>query len=221
MDLDVPEVFDADLSPLILQRHTALPPSFSDPQGEVSDHLAHRKSTMKERKRYVSKTETIMLVHDILTEATLTPTLLLINILEAEQTRNVHARLGEAFYRSTNAKNVHRLLDLIMANEKGSATLKEWMKPHAIKFVCETIDAEMDAVKPDLHLNTTHTTPEFVENWDINKIMDAVSKKTPTWTAVLTTAMESKACRARAEDGERYSQYRYTVSSNFMLKFTS
>jgi hypothetical protein len=220
MDHDVPEVFDDNLSPLISQRHTALPPSVSDPQDEASDHHAHRKLT-KKRKRYVSKTETITTVHDILTEATLTPTLLLVNILEAEQTRDVHSRLGEAFYRSTNAKNIHRLLDLIMANEKGSVTLKEWMKPHAIELVCDTIDAEMEAVKPDLHMNTTHTTPEFVEGWGINKIMDTVSTKTPTWTTVLTTAMESKACRARAEDGERYSQYRYAVSSNFILRFTS
>ena len=67
------------------------------------------------------------------------------------------------------------------------------MGPHALKIVCDKIHKEMEAAKPDLKMSTKEVTPEFIKNWDINAFMDPIAEKTtPTFTAVVIAAMESK-----------------------------
>ncbi len=101
-----------------------------------------------------------------------------------------------------------------MSEKQGAEILNEWMFPHAVTLVCETIHAEMEAAKPFLHMTTAETTPEFIESWDINEIMDPISEKTtPTWSTILAAATESKVCasKAAARENNKNSQVRHTV----------
>lgn len=199
------DVIRRDLSPLILESHTALPPDFLVYQAEIgatADDTLPEASPRKRRKA-ISKADTIVTVHAILRDASLTPTQFLINILKAAEEGTANARIGEAFFRQTNAANIAHLLDLIMANVKGASILKEWMRPHAIDLVCATIHDEMESAKPYLRMTTAETTPEFVESWDINKIMDPISKDiTPTWSAVLVAATDPKSSHVVFESDE-------------------
>ncbi|KDR79155.1 hypothetical protein GALMADRAFT_93006 [Galerina marginata CBS 339.88] len=67
------------------------------------------------------------------------------------------------------------------------------MTPHAVDIVCGLVNEEMEAAKPSLYMTTAQTTPEFIEGWDINTIMDPIAKDiTPTWSSVLYAATEPK-----------------------------
>ncbi|KAF8151360.1 hypothetical protein B0H34DRAFT_822387 [Crassisporium funariophilum] len=139
---------------------------------------------------------------------------MLIHLLESAQTGGIHARLGKAFFRQTNEENICRLLDFIMDNKKGAAILREWMRPHAIALVCDQVHDEMEAAKPFLRMTTAETSPDFIESWDINSIMDPVSNNiTPVWTAVLTAATEPKQYRVETDNAYFILQTRNIISA--------
>ena len=142
------------------------------------------------RKKKTTKVEAIKLVQNILLDADLTPTLLLLHLLGPD-TSNPLART--AFFRQTNEDNICQLLSTIIEDDKGSRILKKWMVPHAVNIVCDLVNEEMEAAKPNLFMTTAQTTPEFVEGWDINTIMDPIAKNiTPTWSSILHAASEPK-----------------------------
>ncbi|KAF9486497.1 hypothetical protein BDN70DRAFT_794191 [Pholiota conissans] len=86
------------------------------------------------------------------------------------------------------------------------------MAPHAIDFVCESVHEEMEAAKPYLSMTTAQTSPEFIESWDINAIMDPIARDiTPMWTAVLNAATESKICHAKADADSEPQDSRHTT----------
>ena len=48
----------------------------------------------------------------------------------------------------------------------------------------------MEAAKPMLKMDLKDVSPEFLEQWDLNSIMDPVVSVTPTWSKVLHAATE-------------------------------
>jgi hypothetical protein len=55
------------------------------------------------------------------------------------------------------------------------------MSPHALHLICKKIHKEMEEAKPSLRMNMGDVTPEFIEQWDIEKIMGPVAcNTTPT-----------------------------------------
>ncbi|KAF8264462.1 hypothetical protein EI94DRAFT_1703219 [Lactarius quietus] len=65
----------------------------------------------------------------------------------------------------------------------------------------------MEGAKKHLCMNTSNVTPEFIEQWDICKIMNSVSSNTPpTLTTVLNAACESKASHARVKTAKSKNQ---------------
>jgi hypothetical protein len=98
-----------------------------------------------------------------------------------------------AFFSPANRDSLLELLDKISTHEKGSPIFEAWVSPRALNIVCEKIHKETEAAKPDLKMSTKEMTPEFIENWDINALMDPIAEKiTPTLTAILVAATESK-----------------------------
>ena len=164
MDLDEMDVIRPDLSPLILDHCAALPPKLDFDNRKIKEIL--KPGISQTRKKYTSKMETLTAVHKMLQDASLTPTTMLISLLEsaAEDSHgdSAHALPGKAFYRSTNTGSIRKLLDLIMEHEKGAVILKEWMRPHAVDLVCSDIHREMEEAKPHLYMTAAETTPEFI-----------------------------------------------------------
>lgn len=144
----------------------------------------------KKRKRSTTQSEKIENVHKVLREASLTPTTFLIKVLEeaAEDSNgdSTHGLLGKTFYRSSNEGNIRCLLDLIIVNPKGRAILEDWMQPHAVKVVCESIAVEMKTAK--LHLQKGISKRKFrklIEGGDV------AGDITPVWSAILTAVVQA------------------------------
>ena len=130
------------------------------------------------------------MVQNILLDADLTPTLLLLHLLGPD-TSNPLACI--AFFCQTNEDNICQLLSTILEDDKGSRILKKWMVPHAVNIVCDLVSEEMEATRPNLFMTTAQMTLELIEGWDINMIMDPITKDiTPTWSSVLHAASEPK-----------------------------
>ena len=102
------------------------------------------------------------------------------------------------------------LLDRLFQDDKGQPIVSEWMFPHALRMVCERIHGEMEAAKPHLRMNTGDVSPEFIERWDIHRIMGPVaSDTTPTLKTVLEAAGESKISLAKPKSAK--SKNRFTA----------
>ncbi|PPQ81298.1 hypothetical protein CVT24_009900 [Panaeolus cyanescens] len=91
-----------------------------------------------------------------------------------------------------------KLLTFLLEN-KQHELMHPWMEPHAIQFVCDKISREMEAAKPQLTMHTTDVTLKFIEEWDINQIMDGVAKVTPTWCTILDAATEPQPSKPKAK----------------------
>jgi hypothetical protein len=196
-------MFAEDLSPLAVDNCQLLP-AFKDVFGNDLSPTSPTDSRPRLRKKKTTKVEAIKLVQNILLDADLTPTLLLLHLLGPD-TSNPLART--AFFRRTNEDNICQLLSTILEDDKGSRILKKWIVPHAVDIVCDLVNEEMEAAKPSLFMTTAQTTPEFVEGWDINAIMGPIAMDiTPTWSSVLHAASEPKGSH------EKQSRNRPTVS---------
>lgn len=101
-----------------------------------------------------------------------------------------------AFY-AGNKSSFTSLLDLIWRNDKGSCIMKKWMKSHAIDLMCDIIHNEMDKAKPALQMRTADATPDFISNWDINKIMEPIALSTTcVWSQIFDAATETAESKA-------------------------
>jgi len=179
-----------DLSPLAIDDCQLLP-AFEDVSvkdrstGSSSENIPRLRKAKK-----MTKVQAIKSAQTILLDADMTPTSFLLHLLGRE-TSSPSART--AFFRRTNEDNICELLSTILEDDKGSRIFKQWLVPHAVDIVCDLVSNEMEAAKPSLFMTTAQTTPEFIEGWDINKIMDPIARDiTPTWTSVLHAASEPK-----------------------------
>lgn len=115
-----------------------------------------------------------------------------------------------ALFSPRNRASLLKLFDKLIEDDKGGPIMKDWMFPHSVLLVCGRIHAEMEDAKPLLRMNTADVTPEFIEQWDIYRIMEGVSTSTTlTLTTVLQAAGESKASQAKAKSAK--SKNRVTV----------
>jgi hypothetical protein len=103
------------------------------------------------------------------------------------------------------------MLTKILTDKKGRELTRNWMLPYAIDLVSEEVHCEMEDAKPSLRMDTKDVTTEFAHSWDINQIMGHVVKKiTPTWSAILDAATESKESKNKTKTAK--SRNRQTVS---------
>jgi hypothetical protein len=109
------------------------------------------------------------------------------------------------------------LMDMLVQDKKGRPIVTKWMFPHALNLVCEEIHSEMEAAKPSLRTNTGNVTLEFIEQWDIDKIMGPVAKEiTPTLRTIIDTAGESKISCSKPKTAK--SKNRHTASLVIMAQ---
>ena len=119
-----------------------------------------------------------------------------------------------AFFSPSNRGSLLDLLNEISTHVKGSPIFEARVGPRTLKIVCEKIHKEMEAAKPDLRMSTNEVTPKFIENWDINVLMDPIEEKImPTFTAVVIAATESKVSALNLKPKGSRSRNQKTVSS--------
>ena len=122
-----------------------------------------------------------------------------------------------ALFALKNRTSLVGLLETLVQDEKGRPIVTDWMLPHALGLVCDKIHTEMEAAKPFLRMNTGDVSPEFIEHWDIHKVMGPVANNiTPTLTTILDAAGESKSSRSKPKSVK--SKNRYTASLILMAQ---
>jgi hypothetical protein len=90
----------------------------------------------------------------------------------------------------SDSRRIKDLLNLLWNNKKSKPFFGDWFNDHGIDHICNLVTKEMEAAKPLLKMDLKDVSPEFLEHWDLNAIMDPVVSVTPTWSRVLHAATE-------------------------------
>jgi hypothetical protein len=207
---------DAALSPL------PLPISFSDQaryspevteKEYISSNFSEPSEIPRKRNEKTSKLNMALNVLESLQAHHITLTELLTTIVSDPE----FITYRYALFSEKNRSPLQNLFSLILKDEKGSHIIQEWMKPYAVQQVCEVIHKEMDAAKPHLQMSIKDITPEFISNWDVNKILEPIGQNiTPTFCKILDAATETTASKMKQKSPK--SRNRITVSPSILFK---
>ena len=192
--------WDTPLSPLFFPGADSDLPSFPgpcviDPQefrvmsnnASPSDSEVNAESDIpRHRKPRTSKLDTILTALESLRNARISVMDLLLAILNGNASEFYSYRL--AFL--CDKRRIIDLLDIIWTDKKSKPAFENWLEDDGVRHVCKLISKEMEAAKPMLRMNIKDVTPQFIEQWDVNTIMDPVAAATPTWSKILSAATE-------------------------------
>jgi len=179
------------LSPLIIPG-TDLPsfPSVIDPQEFMSNNASPSDppefDIPRHRKPRTSKLNTILTALEALRDARISVMDLLLAILNGNASEFYSYRL--AFL--CDNRRIKDVLDIIWTDKKSKPAFEYWLEDDGVQHVCKLISKEMEAAKPMLRMSIKDVTPQFIEQWDVNTIMDPVAAATPTWSKILSAATE-------------------------------
>ena len=90
----------------------------------------------------------------------------------------------------SDSRRINDLLNLLWNNKKSKPFFGDWFRDHGIDHICNLVAREMEAAKPMLKMDLKDVSPDFLEHWDLNSIMDPVVSVTPTWSKILHAATE-------------------------------
>ena len=90
----------------------------------------------------------------------------------------------------SDSRRINDLLNLLWNDKKSKPFFGGWFKDHGIDHICKLVASEMEAAKPMLKMDLKDVSPDFLEHWDLNSIMDPVISITPTWSKVVHAATE-------------------------------
>ncbi|KAJ7451396.1 hypothetical protein FB451DRAFT_1051517 [Mycena latifolia] len=132
-------------------------------------------------------------IHDFLRQLRddkISPVEVLIQALDVEGSEN--SRYREKLYRDDDVR-LTRLLETIMADDKGKRKLLECMRPQLLDFACNMVAEQMDQRrKASILPGINSVTPEFIEAWNLDEEEDL----TPFLTRILETAAQTKYAEA-------------------------
>lgn len=85
-----------------------------------------------------------------------------------------------------NCPHLDNLFSAIMKHPTGKERMAEWMRPHALEFVCDAIYKEMEIAKGAQLKIASDLTAKDLASWDVNTFIEP--ETTPTWSRVLFSA---------------------------------
>src|SRR6266702_5118367 len=144
----------------------------------------------------MSQNERIEKALGLLKDGRLSPFDLVLEVLDDENAKYTGYR--NELYKVGNQK-LSKILDSILATDSGKQKLWSWMRPHALKIVCEVIDEEMDSVtKEELLPGISAITPDFIKSWAVADVCE----QAPFLTEVLLRAVETS--RAKENNKKKH-----------------
>jgi hypothetical protein len=180
-------VVDSDFQPASVTTapETPLSPLFipgSDlPSFQITESQAHEIHVPRNRKPRISKVDTILVAPEGLRDARISVMDFLVAILTGITPEFYSYRLA---FLSDNTR-IRDLLDIVWTEKKSKPAFESWFNDNGIQHICKLVSKEMESVKPMLKMNIKDVTPQFIEQWDINEIIDPVAAATPTWSKIL------------------------------------
>ncbi|KAF8055763.1 hypothetical protein FPV67DRAFT_1434407 [Lyophyllum atratum] len=184
------------------------------------ENVHHNYPFLHSSKPRIARTGAIKNALQTLRNSRISPTEFLLTVLD--DTTDHFSSFRTAFYAESNSNRLHSLLDRIWSHKKGSLTMKDWIRPHAIDLVCDIVYEEMENAKPLLRMTTSEVTPEFIDTFDVNAIMEPVARVTPVWSQILEAATETKDAKNK-NSNQHFTQGRSVISSqaHFLRSFSS
>ena len=84
------------------------------------------------------------------------------------------------------------LLDRMFAHPKGHDLVLCWMQPHVLDSVCSTVSSEMDLVVKKFSLpSVEHITPDFINGWTLETVVEPATQLCPSLLRVLEAAAQT------------------------------
>ena len=74
----------------------------------------------------------------------------------------------------SDSHQINDLLNFLWNEEKTKPFFGDWFKDYGIDHICKLV-REMEAAKPMLKMDLKDVSPEILEHWDLNAIMDPVT----------------------------------------------
>ncbi|THU88338.1 hypothetical protein K435DRAFT_821705 [Dendrothele bispora CBS 962.96] len=126
-----------------------------------------------------------------LTSARITPTKLLLEIINASSSGNFLSNFRSSFFKE-DYRNVSHLLDAIWEVEKGRDQINAWMtqKECAVELVESLISREFEDAKKALSMKSSEVSLSYIENWDVSELLDPAP--TPIFKRILNAAMDEE-----------------------------
>ena len=146
--------------------HSRLSDTISDSGVSLSD--AHAGSSSEShivvrRGPRTSRTGKISEVLTSLRKSKLSPLDLIIEIVNTSNTAYDNYR--QKMYEESGRRKLISILDMIMDDGRGKSVLLDWMRPHVLQQVHETVHDEMNALTLELCTTMNTITPEYLMVW--------------------------------------------------------
>ncbi|PPQ76055.1 hypothetical protein CVT26_005437 [Gymnopilus dilepis] len=131
---------------------------------------------LQKRKAQVPKADTIQAALRILRDGRIS----FMDLLETVLSRN-GAHLAAYRRAFLGSSRLGEILTTLWEAEESKATVQDWI---------ETTGLEMESSKPLLRMNFKDISPAFLQDWDIETIMEPVNARTQIWSKILVAATE-------------------------------
>ncbi|KAJ7211405.1 hypothetical protein GGX14DRAFT_362904 [Mycena pura] len=89
---------------------------------------------------------------------------------------------------------MRRILDAMVASERGKQVFREWVQPTAIEIACETVTTEMDSMVKALSTASSvkQLTPKFLRTWNLNdNVVQPAKTFAPNLVRILFSAINT------------------------------
>lgn len=124
----------------------------------------------------------------------LSPIDLLIHVLDPATPEN--DRYRTALYKEDG--RLAEVMDIIMADDRGSQRLWAWMRPHAVDRTCEIIEGEMEVVKEKLSMRLEDVTPDYISKWTVEATVGLAAQNfAPVLYQLLVRAAQTDKAQAK------------------------
>jgi hypothetical protein len=121
----------------------------------------------------------------------LSPLDLVTKIVDNSNTEYCNYRIK--MYKDSGRYKLERILDMIMNDVRGKVILLDWIRPHALWQVRETVSNEMDVLTSQLHTTTNTITPNYLMTWTLqDNVEHVVGVKTPSLLSIIHAASCTK-----------------------------
>jgi hypothetical protein len=104
-----------------------------------------------------------------------------------------HNHYHQKMYNNNNKHKLENTLDMIMDDVRGRIVLLEWMRPHTLQQVHDTIYNKMDALTLESHTMTNTITPKYLMSWSLKaNVEDIVDPNTPCLLGLINIASQTQ-----------------------------
>ena len=146
-------------------------------------------AVIRQHAPHVSKKDIFCIFAD-LQKNKLSPLNLIVEVVVESCPEHDHYR--QKVYNDNNKHKLENILDMIMDDVRGRIVLLEWMRPHALQQVHDTVYNKMDALTSELHTTTNTITPEYLMSWSLKaNVEDIVDTNTPCLLGLIDIASQT------------------------------